>query len=563
MDSENYDEQPPYGSREQLEHPVGELPSVPLVTTPFLGVQSVWSTEMAFASPYLISLGLPKSLTACTFLAGPLSGLLIQPLMGSYADASRSRYGRRRPFMLGGSAICAAAMLLLGFSKPLGSLFFGQTATGNTITIILAVVALYVIDFSINAGNDGSGPGTHSRCATLYAPRPRQRLGEPNDRYWKHSGILHVGPSLPTRLNLPRLHSGNLHLPNILPFLGSTQLEIVSVIATSILIGTHILAIVSIKERPLTGPVKAQQTVLSTFTNVFLHFRQLSKVVRTVCLIKFWSSQFVTTFFATVYISDIYNKQYPDQSLSTPPKHLSTDDAIRAGSYALFLGAIATLVATIVVPWLQKKFMRRGRSGLITSSSAASLAFVWACSNALYSVLNFLSGASKSVGFATAIIALMGTCVGVDHWAPYALIGEALLVESRTHPSAPQSGSGTPDTDLDVTETLLEGQGNSSSAVKSSDAAASAGVVLGIYNIFVVLPQFLFIALSAIIFQIMEPNRDVIHPGPSSVPSTDEAKPEGGPSAIVVIFWFAGLSSLIATYYSLKLMMYLRKHPLD
>ncbi len=64
---------------------------------------------------------------ACTFLAAPLSGLLIQPLIGSYADASKSRYGRRRPFMLGGSAICGIAMLLLGYSKPLVALFLGQT----------------------------------------------------------------------------------------------------------------------------------------------------------------------------------------------------------------------------------------------------------------------------------------------------------------------------------------------------------------------------------------------------------------------------------------------------
>lgn len=64
---------------------------------------------------------------ACTFLAAPLSGLLIQPLMGSYADASKSRYGRRRPFMLGGAAICGIAMLFLGYSQPIVSLFFGES----------------------------------------------------------------------------------------------------------------------------------------------------------------------------------------------------------------------------------------------------------------------------------------------------------------------------------------------------------------------------------------------------------------------------------------------------
>lgn len=36
------------------------------------------------ASPYLIRLGLSKSLTAIAFLAGPLSGLLVQPLIGEF-----------------------------------------------------------------------------------------------------------------------------------------------------------------------------------------------------------------------------------------------------------------------------------------------------------------------------------------------------------------------------------------------------------------------------------------------------------------------------------------------
>ena len=38
--------------------------------------------ERYAASPYLISLGLSKSLMALVFLAGPLSGLIVQPLIG-------------------------------------------------------------------------------------------------------------------------------------------------------------------------------------------------------------------------------------------------------------------------------------------------------------------------------------------------------------------------------------------------------------------------------------------------------------------------------------------------
>lgn len=70
------------------------------------------------------------------FVAGPLSGLFVQPLIGVLADSSTSRFGRRRPYMLIGSVLCAAAMLLLGFTKDVASWFLDRDskAVGNALT---------------------------------------------------------------------------------------------------------------------------------------------------------------------------------------------------------------------------------------------------------------------------------------------------------------------------------------------------------------------------------------------------------------------------------------------
>ena len=43
----------------------------------------VSSVHRVIGSPYLIGLGLSKSLTAIAFLAGPLSGLIVQPMIGA------------------------------------------------------------------------------------------------------------------------------------------------------------------------------------------------------------------------------------------------------------------------------------------------------------------------------------------------------------------------------------------------------------------------------------------------------------------------------------------------
>lgn len=72
---------------------------LPTLTVGMLGVQILWSVEMSYgvwganmltiffhdmsASPYLLSLGLSKSSMAGVFVAGPLSGLIVQPLIGT------------------------------------------------------------------------------------------------------------------------------------------------------------------------------------------------------------------------------------------------------------------------------------------------------------------------------------------------------------------------------------------------------------------------------------------------------------------------------------------------
>jgi solute carrier family 45 protein 1/2/4 len=95
------------------------------------------------ASPYLLELGLSKSYMSLVFMAGPLSGLIVQPLIGIFADRSKSRWGRRRPFMMAGIALCGFAMMLLGWAKEIGG--------GGSWSIAMAVFAIYLIDFSINA----------------------------------------------------------------------------------------------------------------------------------------------------------------------------------------------------------------------------------------------------------------------------------------------------------------------------------------------------------------------------------------------------------------------------
>lgn len=80
-------------------------------------------------TPYLLQLGLTKSKTSLVWVAGPLSGLIMQPVVGVLADNSKSKWGRRRPFMIGGALIVAFCLLVLGWTAEIVGLFVSEAHT--------------------------------------------------------------------------------------------------------------------------------------------------------------------------------------------------------------------------------------------------------------------------------------------------------------------------------------------------------------------------------------------------------------------------------------------------
>jgi solute carrier family 45 protein 1/2/4 len=106
---------------------------------------------MTYCTPYLLELGLTKSKISLVWVAGPLSGLIMQPIVGVVADRSTSRFGRRRPFMLGGTVLVAIFLLLLGWTKEVVRYFVADEEVAKSRTVVVAVLSIYGIDFAINA----------------------------------------------------------------------------------------------------------------------------------------------------------------------------------------------------------------------------------------------------------------------------------------------------------------------------------------------------------------------------------------------------------------------------
>jgi maltose/moltooligosaccharide transporter len=83
------------------------------------GVQIVWGLQNANTSRLFQALGADVGQLAVLWIAGPATGALVQPIVGYLSDRSRSRWGRRRPFILIGALATSVALVLFVHASSL------------------------------------------------------------------------------------------------------------------------------------------------------------------------------------------------------------------------------------------------------------------------------------------------------------------------------------------------------------------------------------------------------------------------------------------------------------
>lgn len=85
----------------------------------FFGIQFSFGLQQANMSPIYAYLGADAKTLPLLWLAGPVTGLLVQPIVGAISDRTTSRWGRRTPYFLIGAIICSLGLLLMPFSPTL------------------------------------------------------------------------------------------------------------------------------------------------------------------------------------------------------------------------------------------------------------------------------------------------------------------------------------------------------------------------------------------------------------------------------------------------------------
>ena len=101
----------------------------------FLGVQIGYSLQNSNTSSIFESLGADVSHLSYFWLAAPLAGMIVQPIIGLFSDGTWTRLGRRIPYILGGAVISTIALMLMPNCPHL--LAFAPLAMGAFILLFM------------------------------------------------------------------------------------------------------------------------------------------------------------------------------------------------------------------------------------------------------------------------------------------------------------------------------------------------------------------------------------------------------------------------------------------
>ena len=100
----------------------------------FLGIQFGFALQNANTSRIFETLGADVDKIPLLWIAAPVTGLIVQPIIGHWSDKTWNRFGRRKPFFLMGAILASLAL----FVMP------------NSSALWMAAGMLWIMDASIN-----------------------------------------------------------------------------------------------------------------------------------------------------------------------------------------------------------------------------------------------------------------------------------------------------------------------------------------------------------------------------------------------------------------------------
>ncbi|KUI59537.1 General alpha-glucoside permease [Cytospora mali] len=501
------------------------------------GLQIAWSVELSNGSPYLLSLGLSKSLMALVWIAGPLSGTLVQPYVGMLSDNCRIAWGKRKPFMVAGSAATIISLMFLAWTRDIVRGFLGlfgadpESQGVKVTTIVVAVIWVYILDFAINTVQAALRAFIVDCC-------PAHQQESANAMASRLTGIGNIFGYV----------AGYINLPSIMWWLGDTQFKDLCAIASVALAATVLMSCLLIKERdPRLEAPKATKTspgVLAFFVTLMTSIKNLPPQIKKVCIVQVcaWVGFFPMLFYTSSFIGEIYVQPYLRENPHMTPKEIDElyERATRVGTFALLIFSVTSLLTNIFLPFLiaptydsqpigeapgegpATPFRHYGDEKKSWSEHLVIPGFTlrraWLLSQLLFMGSMLCTVIVRTVPAATVLVGLVGITWALTLWAPWAIISAEIsrkdaLIRQKRRVMQQAAAAGSSSERRPGFDGYSSDQNHKLDG--SEDEAGQAGVILGIHNMAIAAPQIIATVGSSIIFKIFQKPRGT--PGDHSI----------------------------------------------
>ncbi len=118
----------------------------------FFGLQFAWQMRIILSGPVTENLGASPFLYGLIWLAGPFTGMVVQPLVGALSDKTISPIGRRRPYLLSGALLAAVALWIFPNSETVAEFIHNYTGINlpSLTALFIAAIMIWVIDACVN-----------------------------------------------------------------------------------------------------------------------------------------------------------------------------------------------------------------------------------------------------------------------------------------------------------------------------------------------------------------------------------------------------------------------------
>lgn len=315
----------------------------------FLGIQFGLALQNANVSRILQSFGADVEHLSLFWLAAPVTGMIVQPIIGHYSDRTWCKLGRRRPYFLVG-AILASAMLFLMPNAPALKDFLSPLLIGAGI--------LMFMDASINVAME-----PFRALVADKLPSEQRTLG-----FSLQTSLIGIGAVVGAVL--PFVLTNWFGMSNVADAGGvASNVKTAFYIGGAVLLACVLWTVITTSENPPAEEEKSNKEKDGGFFEIFKDFGRMPKTMRQLGVVQFFS--WFALFSMWVYMTPAVAEHCYNTIDRTSIEYGNAGDWV--GVLQGIYNGVAAIFA-FLLPWIASKIGRRATHAISLLAGALGFA---------------------------------------------------------------------------------------------------------------------------------------------------------------------------------------------